>query len=75
MGDGSSPATRKRLRGLDMMSSAFAVLVVATVLLLTRSAARAANRGCRYRCTCVADSAALGALGSVVEDPPSGHGR
>ncbi|HWJ61979.1 MAG TPA: hypothetical protein VNS19_08400 [Acidimicrobiales bacterium] len=58
-----------------MLLFAFAALVAAAVLVLIWVLARSAGQGCRYRCTCVADSAALGALASVVKDPPHGHGH
>ena len=58
-----------------MVLFAFIALFVVMVLLLVRSVARVANQDCRYRCTCVADSAALGALAAIVESPPIGHDR
>ena len=48
-------------------------LLIATVLLAARLIARVMNEGCRYRCTCVDDAAALSALASIVRNPKSGH--
>jgi hypothetical protein len=58
-----------------MVLFAIAVLAVAAMLALSRLVARSMNQECRYRCTCVADSAALGALASIVGNRPSGHAR
>jgi len=57
-----------------MMLFAFAVVLMVAAVLLVKFFAREVNQGCRYRCTCVADTAALGALASIVENPQS-HDR
>lgn len=54
----------------------FAAGLAATALLvITKVVDRVVNQGCRYRCTCVDDSAALGALASIVENPRFNHDR
>jgi len=49
-----------------MVLFVFVAFLAATVLLAIKAVARVVNQGCRFRCTCVDDSAALGALASVV---------
>lgn len=58
-----------------MVLFVFAAFLAATVLLVVKVVARVVNQGCRYRCTCVDDSAALGALASIVKNPRFGHDR
>jgi hypothetical protein len=73
MGDGYLSAASKAV-GPRMVLFVFAALLAATVLMVG-VVARVVNQGCRYRCTCVADSTALGALASIVENTRFGHGR
>jgi hypothetical protein len=56
-----------------MVQFVLLVVLVATVCLVIRITARALSRGCRYRCRCVADSVALGALASIAETSSVRH--
>jgi len=54
----------------------FVILVglLVTVCFVIQTVARVLNKGCRFRCSCVADSVALGALASIAENSSVRHG-
>jgi hypothetical protein len=52
-----------------------ACVLAATTLIVLTVVGRAADQGCRYRCTCVRDSVALGALASITTNVEPGHDR
>jgi len=58
-----------------MVLLVIAALAAATLLMVLAVVARVVNQGCRYRCTCVDDSAALGALASIARNAELGHDR
>lgn len=56
-----------------MVLFVFVVGLAAAAWPAFRVLVRYLNQGCRYRCTCVADSVALGALASIAENAPVRH--
>ncbi|WP_426570827.1 hypothetical protein [Aquihabitans sp. McL0605] len=57
-----------------MVPFVLSVGLLATVGFVLKIVLRVLNRGCRYRCRCVADSVALGALAAIATSPPVRQG-
>ena len=72
LGDGARRLRRKALVR-PMVQFVLLVVLVSTTCFVIHITARALSRRCRYRCRCVADSVALGALRSIAENSSVRH--